>query len=92
MKEIWKYELILEDYNIVSLPKGAKPLSVQVQDEHTDHVRMWCLIDPNEEEHEERLFRIAGTGHPIKDENLDYISTFQLYDGGFVGHVFEVIK
>jgi hypothetical protein len=90
MKEIWKYELIAEDYNTISLPKGAKPLSVQAQGD--DRVCMWCLIDPDEEEHEEHIFRIAGTGHPIKDENLNYISTFQLYNGSFVGHVFEVIK
>jgi hypothetical protein len=90
MKEIWKYDLISEDYNAVLLPKGAKPLSVQVQG--NDRVRMWCLIDPNEEEHEERIFRIAGTGYGIKDENLIYIGAFQLYDGRFVGHVFEVIK
>jgi hypothetical protein len=92
MKEIWKYELILEDYNIVSLPKGAKPLSVQVQGENTDHVRMWCLINLNEEEYEERVFRVVGTGYSIKDENIVYIDTFQLYNGSFVGHVFEVIR
>jgi hypothetical protein len=89
---IWKYELIVEDYNTILLPKGAKPLSVQVQGNGTDHVRIWCLIDPTEEENEERIFRITGTGHPIKDENLIYIDTFQLYNGEFVGHVFEVIK
>lgn len=91
MKKIYKYELIAEDYNTILLPKGAQPLSVQVQGEH-GHVRMWCLVDPNETEDEKRIFRIAGTGHPIVDENLVYIDTFQLYDGGFVGHVFEIIK
>ncbi len=92
MKAIWKYDLVAEDYNAVLLPKGAKPLSVQVQGSNSDHVRMWCLIDPDEKETEERIFRIAGTGHPIKDENLVFIDTFQLYDGTFVGHVFEVIR
>lgn len=92
MKAVWKYELIAEDYNTILLPKGAQPLSVQIQGDGIDHVRLWCLIDLEEEEDEERTFRIAGTGHVIKDENIVFIDTFQLFDGGFIGHVFEVIS
>lgn len=89
MKTIWKYKLNVNDYNAVIIPKGAIPLSVQVQDEV---VCLWCLINPDEKENEERLFRMVGTGHLIEDKKLNYIGTFQLYNGGFVGHLFEVLR
>jgi hypothetical protein len=89
MSTVWKYELYIDDYIIVSLPRGAKPLTVQSQKEK---VYLWCLVNPHENNLEERIFRLAGTGHPIVDNNLFYIGTFQLYDGSFVGHLFEVKK
>lgn len=87
MKTVWKFELSAKDHQTISLPKGAKPLTVQVQN---DEPMLWCLCDPNEVVCEDRFFRLSGTGHPITDEDIDYIGTFQLYGGGFVGHVFEV--
>jgi hypothetical protein len=88
MNAVWKFELDTDDYSKIDLPVGAKPLTVQDQ---KGHVQMWCLVDPNETVYETRTFRLAGTGHPIS-ENVEYIGTFQLYSGSFVGHLFEVKK
>lgn len=86
MKAVWKFELDADDYNEIELPAGAKPLTVMGQ---RGRAQLWCLVDPNETVYETRVFRLAGTGHPIR-ENVEYIGTFQLYGGSFVGHLFEV--
>lgn len=87
MNTVWKFEITVDDYIILQLPIGAKPLSVQEQ-----HGKpcLWCLVNRNETVYETRRFLLAGTGHPITENNLEYIGTFQLYDGSFVGHLFEV--
>jgi hypothetical protein len=87
-KTVWKYEIPIEDYFILELPKGAKPLSVQTQ---RGVLCLWCLVDQPSFESEERTFRLAGTGHSIKDDNVLYIGTFQAEEGYFIGHLFEVI-
>ena len=88
MLTVWKYEITADDYITLRLPVGAKILSVQEQ-----HGKpcMWCLVNDKETVHETRIFRFAGTGHPIKDKHTNYIGTFQLFDGSFIGHIFEVL-
>ena len=87
MKKIWKFEIHADDLFTITLPKGAKPLSVQ---EQNGQAQLWCLCDPKETVYEDRKFRLAGTGHPITEENLDFIGTFQLLGGRLVLHLFEV--
>lgn len=90
MLTIWKYEVTAEDYFTLSLPIGAKPLSVQVQGEAP---QMWMLLDKDETIYTDRRFRVAGTGHPISEsaDALQHIDTFQLYHGGLIFHVFEIL-
>ncbi len=85
MKKIWKFTLPVTMYPIVSMPKGARVLSVDVQ--HGD-VQAWALVDPQAPK-ELREFRMAGTGHPIKDEIVSwrFIGTVQM--GDHVCHIFE---
>lgn len=87
MKRVYKYPLDIQDEVIVMMPKGARVLSVQVQN---GRPCLWAAVDPTEMELEKRLFRIAETGHPIHDNVVDgFIGTIQLYDGRLVFHVFE---
>lgn len=87
MKTIWKYDLELVDRQTLKLPSGAQILTVQMQG---DTPRLWALVDP-ERELAERRISIYGTGNPVPtDQQADgYISTFQLYDGGLIFHVFK---
>jgi hypothetical protein len=87
MKTVWKYELSSDDYLSIDLPICSKPLSVQ---EQYGVPQLWILVDPNENVFETRKFRFCGTGHPIKESNIEFIGTFQLYQGSFVGHLFEI--
>jgi len=88
MKTVWKYTLGAEDYIDVDLPMGATVLSVQ---EQMGQPQMWVLVDESNPVYEQRRFRLAGTGHPINDENIKFVGTFQLYGGSFIGHLFEVL-
>lgn len=88
MKRVYKYPLDIHDEVVVMMPKGARVLSVQVQN---GSPCLWAAVDPNELTLEERWFRIAGTGYPIQDDVVDgFIWTIQMYDGKLVFHVFEM--
>ena len=85
MKTIWKYPLSVEDVQTIDLPAGYKPLCVQIQG---DDLCLWALVDDRAEKVTAKVI-IHGTGHPADDvEGLQYVGTFQLYGGSFVGHVF----
>lgn len=88
MKRVYKYPLDIQDEVTVMMTKGARVLSVQVQN---GRPCLWAAVDPNEMTLEERFFRIAGTGHTIQDDVVDgFIGTIQMYDGRLVFHVFEM--
>lgn len=82
--EVWKFPLEWVDDQTVSMPRGAKILTAQMQQ---GVVCLWALVDPKEER-EIRGIRIYGTGHPVYSiENKLYIGTVQAPP--FVWHVFE---
>ena len=85
MKKIYKYALPIDDYLTIPLPQGAEILKVDMQN---NVPWMWALVDP-EKPPEMRNFRLVGTGHPIKEENLKFIDTFQMHEGSLVFHLFE---
>ena len=83
---IWKWALNLSDVQSVSIPKGAKLLSVQMQG---DAPQLWALCDERADK-EQRHIAIYGTGNPMPDAPGEFISTFQTHDGALVFHAFEV--
>jgi len=88
MRTVHKYPVKLTDNFEIELPKGAQILTVQ---EQYDFPQLWALVNPNENKKQKRKFRLAGTGHQIKETNLEYINSFQLEDGSLVFHLFEII-
>lgn len=90
-KTIYKYPLLVTDFQEVLMPIGAEILTIQTQDENAC---LWALVDPNELVVEYRNIEIYGTGHPIYCDmgiSRKYISTFQLQGGKLVFHSFERI-
>lgn len=70
------------------MPANADILTVQVQ---RDNPVLYAMVDPSALT-EPRRFVILGTGHVHKADEvgkLAYISTFQLFGGDLVFHVFE---
>ena len=85
-KTIYKYPLELKDEQVILLPTGADILTVQAQ---MDHPCIWAMVNPTAPNDMALTIRIFGTGHPIQDsDRLEYIGTFQIYDGRLVFHAF----
>jgi hypothetical protein len=80
MKQIYKYQVI---HGTVLMPKGAKILTAQIQDDTTV---MWALVDTSQPM-EPRNFEVMYTGQGFDDTGLEYIQTVQ--DGPLVLHIFE---
>ena len=84
---IWKYEIPVNDFFEISMPKGADVLCVQMQGETPC---IWVKIyEGIEEGVEKREFAIVGTGQSFNDYEYYYVGTFQNYAGMLVWHLFE---
>lgn len=84
MDTIWKYTL--EPITVLTLPRGAIPLTVQCQD---DVPQLWVLLNTDESARILRTFVSFATGQPILPKaSYAYIATFQMQNG-LVFHVFE---
>lgn len=82
---IWKYPLPITNISCIPMPRGAKVLTVQTQE---DGPYLWVLIDEKAAPMS-RYFAVYGTGHPLSDNLGTYIGTFQIEGGALVFHVFE---
>lgn len=85
--KIYKYNIPVVDFFELELPIGAKILCVQTQNEMPC---IWAMVDPSAAKHPRR-FSVIGTGHEIEFTTTLYIGTFQMMNGSFVGHLFELL-
>ncbi len=83
--KIYKYEIKLDDDQTISLPTGAKILTVQIQGRIP---YIWAMFDENLGGLEPRKISVIGTGNPMPEVGR-YIGTFQMLEGMLVWHVFE---
>jgi hypothetical protein len=83
MKQIWKFG-ITADLLSIEMPKGAKPLCVQMQ---MNIPCLWAIVDPAAEKELVKV-DIYGTGHDMPDNPGKYIGTFQVAEGRYVFHLF----
>jgi len=87
-KSIWKFQLEVEDIQLVEMPVNAEILTLQVQN---GRPCIWALVNPDEEKIKIGI-EIYGTGHTIPEANRRYIGTFQL-KGRLLGyHCFQLIS
>lgn len=89
MKSIYKYEVPLSGE--VTVPFGAKLLTVQVQGES---IQAWFKVDKDAAddisvEKDTKQLYIIPTGGEFEDLALKYLTTIQLCAGSVVFHVFE---
>lgn len=88
MTTIYKYPLILEDRQVVLMPRAAQILSAQMQGRT---LCLWALVD-TAQDMKPRQIEILGTGTvsaPDKPtEERHFIATVQM--GQFVWHLFEI--
>ena len=89
MRAIYKYLIPVQNEFEIPMPVSSEVLAVQVQ--HGVPC-IWCLLNPGNAT-KNRKFRIYPTGFEIPDKYIDamrYVGTFQLEEGDFIGHLFEV--
>ena len=86
MKTIWKFSL---QFGTIEMPKGAKILAVQNQN---DAPCMWAEVDDTQPL-ERRVFTVFGTGHDLSiPKNKEYIGTYQQHDGVLIWHLYEILE
>ena len=87
MKRVYKYELLPQELQIISLPVDSKVLSVI---EQNNTIMMYALVDIEEIEMNKYYFAIYGTGHNINDgiNTFEFLNTVKLNNGTLVFHVF----
>lgn len=89
MKAIYRYPLQITDAIPLALPKGARVLSVAPgRGDGANYIDLWALVDTDQPA-ETRTFHVVGTGNPAPDWEVRFIGTVALFEGEFIGHVFE---
>lgn len=83
---IWKQILDIVDRQEITVPIGAKFLTVQLQQ---DHLAIWFECNEANPK-QEVVIAIYGTGNPMPHEPGKYIGTFQLDNGELVFHVYDL--
>lgn len=92
-KTIWKFPFETADEVIISMPKGAEVLTVQIQG---GLPCLWAIVDLGAVVFAPVKFRIFGTGHPLPTYGPDetplgkYVGTYQQAGGALVWHVFKM--
>ena len=84
-KTIWKYSLPAPGVQLLSMPKGAIPLTVQMQ---ARMPTLWVICDPAQA-CVQREMAVVGTGWPAPDigRGVTYCGTVQAPDS-LVWHFF----
>jgi len=88
MITIYKYTVHPSEES-VAMPRDAEILTTAFQGQE---LCIWAKIDTETTEHEERKFKVFGTGHNIPQDMgimYDFIGT-AFMDNGLVFHIFEI--
>lgn len=81
---IWKFPLKVLGEQTISMPAGAKILSVDCQH---DVVAIWAKVN-SEAILAYRKVWVIGTGHKIPDGLGRFVGTCQMMSGALIWHVF----
>ena len=82
---IWKYPIEVTESQMLRVPKGAKVLTVLVQE---GQPCIWALVDISIADTECIEVLTFGTGQPDIDiDDADYLGAYQLPEVNVVGHV-----
>jgi hypothetical protein len=87
MKTIWKFPIETTHVQNVSMPEGARILSVNTQ---MDKPCIWAVVE-TENKPQMRTFKTYGTGHGLPEHYaIDvYVGTYLVSGDSLVFHVFE---
>ena len=86
MQAIYKFPFALSDKTVITMPRSAQILCVQVQ---AGLPCIWALIREIDGPTIDRTYTTYGTGHQHEAITGRYVGTYQLDGGALVFHVFE---
>jgi len=86
MKTIYKYPLVITDLQTIQLPISAVILTAK---EQNGILQLWAEVE-TDNELEERIIEIFGSGNPIERHRRVYIAT--IIQTIFVWHIYERMK
>jgi hypothetical protein len=84
LKEIWKYNVPVEEYFDIEMPKKSKVLSFQMQG---NKPTIWVLTSHEDKELTNEHFCLVGTGQSFLPHYNKHIGTIQ--KNGYVWHLFQ---
>jgi hypothetical protein len=87
MKTIWRYELLPNRIQTVTIPFDGRILTVQTKGDNVP--LMWVLVDPDMPM-QERCLGIYTTNTAVPDEPGRYIDSFMIHEGMLEFHLFEM--
>ena len=85
---IWKYEVPMQDFFEIEMPKDSEVLCVQMQ---RGKPCIWVRVVDPKSVVEKKVFAIIGTNQYFNDNEYFYVGTFQLGEI-LVWHLFEWIQ
>lgn len=84
MKTIYKYPILLIDFQTLLLPLGAEVINIINK---LDGIYLYAIVDSNEKTMCSISIRIYPTGHSTIHDDYEYFTTIVL-DDIFVWHIF----
>jgi len=84
--EVWKHRLKVVEEQTIMLPKGAKFISLMMQDMAPT---IWSLVDPFEALVEPHVVHCIGTGQSFDGTGMTHLGS--VVDGRYVWHFFEKV-
>ncbi len=85
---IWKFQLIIDDHQILSVPKGSQPLHVAMQHETPC---LWMMVDLDQPKENIDVLTYA-TGYIVDSYPKRYVGSYICHDDNLVFHVFLAKK
>jgi hypothetical protein len=88
--KVFKYSVPIEDEVSLEIPWGATILTFDAQQgwDGGELLCLWALVDPQEERKTTLNLRIAGTGHDVDTNGLQYMKTVFMKSMPLVWHIF----
>lgn len=91
-KRVFKYPLEIVDIQSLIVPLDSVIRHVGLQGTN-GALFAWVEVDDNLVNIDQlRTIVMAGTGHPLPERELNFITTVQMYSGGLVWHVYEALS
>jgi len=83
---IWKYDLNIDDSQMIEMPIGAIIISCHLQ---YGRPVLWAIVDPRQPR-KHRIINMSGTGRDLSNRILGvFIGTFLINRDDLVFHVFD---